>query len=107
MSIVIKQKRILDYYDLPLLFTGEDKQGKPYLCMLVDDDADELKYLCVHVTELLLESFMRGKVDLHDIYTRPNIKYYLCGDQFVITPHEEEVPEDWLPGTGYFYQGTK
>ena len=102
----IKYKELLYYYDRPLMFCVKDNLDCNYLCWLINKENDT--YLCIPETQNMLEKFNSHGIDgiQKDIYR--NKEYYTCQihetetDSTILTPHDGPIPEEFLPGLGFF-----
>lgn len=93
---------------MPELFISIDKIDTHYLCLLVEPEDDIFRYLTIPISKKKIAQFISGKIDLHEVYTTPEIYSYfflsineknqLVFDSFEIT----ELKEDWLPEKGFF-----
>ncbi|MCH5307643.1 MAG: hypothetical protein J1E37_06130 [Prevotella sp.] len=105
----IEITKILEYYDVPQLFIAEDAFGMKYLCLLYDIAEDgELKFIGVTVSFNKLNDFIKGHIDLLDMFMYPEKENSL----FTIRMKEEglfaeeynDIPNSsMLPEKGYFY----
>lgn len=102
--------KILDFYDLPQLFVAKDAMDVSYVCVLYDQQ-DGFHYLGVQVSDLRLQSFCAGQLDLRRLYEQPEQDNTL----YEVVVHEEqinamhllkpaEVAEHMLPAAGYYYE---
>ena len=102
--------RILEFYDVPQIFVAKDIMGINYLCLLYNH-ADDLGYLHIGVQISLqkLEMFIKGQIDLRDVYLYPEVDnslYDISVKHNVITADIfsfAEIPDYMLPDEGYFY----
>lgn len=100
--------RILDYYDVPQLFTARDTFDALYLCLLYDDTLS-CRYTGIRISGPRLNDFLTNKVDLRQIYLDPEI----TGEYFDVVYEnnvlykkrlsENSLPEEKLPSEGYNY----
>ena len=111
MTDTITHLETLEYYDGDLLFVAANCTfwNGYLLCMNVDRCKEYDRFVCVPISVERLLSFYRGELDLREIF-----EYALDGQPYVadindytspnpIYPHPRGfVPEDWLPGAGYF-----
>lgn len=108
-SIEITQ--ILEYYDLPQLFVGKDKVGTKYLCMLVDIIDTKPFYLGCLISNLRLDDFICGRIELREIFLEPEIRQWFTVkeiniEKVVLDDYSFSggnfIPEQYLPSAGYF-----
>ena len=106
MNNELRIDKILDYYDEPQLFIARDMFDAQYICLLYADD-EKPKYTAVKISNTKLTDFLRGKIDLRQVFVSPEVngEYYEVfnnGDHLSITPLEcATLPEDRLPDSGY------
>ena len=99
MKTKLKIDQILDYCDVPQLFTARDTL---YLCLLYEDNP-----VCRY-TAIRLSEFLNGKLDLRFLYVHPEQdKEYLDvafeGNEYQMkTMLEHSLQEDRLPTEGCF-----
>ena len=110
MQKPIIYQQTLFYYDLPLLFHGTDNIGVDYICLLVDEADEKLKYICVQISKERLKKFLKGYLDLRFLFSQPEInEFYKCEiSTFNKTLYLEYfptdiLPESMLPEEGFFY----
>lgn len=108
MNREIKIENVLIYYDVPQLFIGADLIGTKYICLLFDD-SDNFKYLTIEVSDERLRVFLSGKLDLRELYLKPEIKgeYFQTesiDNGFYLLPLKSDLNEDMLPEEGLFYE---
>jgi len=108
MRKLIVQK-ILEFYDIPQLFVATDALGISYLCVLYNN-GDEMEYLAVQLSELRLELFLKGELDLRKAYTEPeqdNTLYHVVVKDETVTANKlfqkDDVSEQMLPEAGFYY----
>lgn len=100
--------RTLEFYDVPQIFVAVDAVGIKYLCLhyeVVDDGT--LLYIAVQLSEDRLNDFLKGHIDLRQLYTNPEqegslyiVKY---DDTIIAQPYLEELLPSMLPLEGYYY----
>jgi hypothetical protein len=73
MTITIKACRILFYYDVPEIFVAIDTVGTNYLCLLVEDLADDLHYICTQISGSRLYEVGMGTIDIRTIFESPEM----------------------------------
>ena len=99
--------QILDYCDVPQLFTARDSFDTLYLCLLYDDTS-ECHYTGIRISSNRISDFLNGKLDLRSIYLYPE----QTGEYFEVlscnTGYTKEklaasiLSEDRLPSEGYY-----
>lgn len=112
MNKIATIEEVLVYYDRPEIMVALDKIGTKHLCLLINADENEIKYLCAPVSYKRLRDFKMGNVDLRDIYTTPE-----TGEMFFSVSKDFEnkdlvlkniffdhnvIDETWLPAPGFF-----
>jgi hypothetical protein len=110
MKKMIKYIQTLFYYDAPIIFHGEDNIGCSYICLLINQDAEALKYICTPVSKRRLANFNKGFLDLKTIYIEPELdEFYLCEienikapEQYLTLYSDNKIPEDWLPEPEFY-----
>ena len=110
MQRLIQHKETLIYYDGAQLFLAHDQFSTPYLCLLVEQDDQSDKFLCVPISQARLEMFYQGRIDLRTIYEAPESHelFYVQigneeGETFQLLPLGE-VPAEWLPEPNFFFE---
>jgi len=104
----------LEYYDVPQILVAADATGTNYLCTLYTKNADGgYLYLGVQISEPRLMAFIGGQLDLRDAYVHPEVEnalYTVAAKQDTLAAtaivHSEDVTEDMLPETGYYYDAS-
>lgn len=106
----LKLNRILEFYDVPQIFVAKDVVDINYLCLLYNhEDSLGYLYIGVQISSKKLELFIKGQIDLRDIYLQPeadNSLYNISVRKNVITAELfslTEIPGYMLPEEGYFY----
>lgn len=112
MDKIATIEEVLVYYDWPEIMVALDKIGTRHLCLLVQADEYEVKYLCSPVSNKRLRDFKMGNVDLRDIYTTPETGELFYseskdfGSKEIILKNflydHSAVDEAWLPAPGFF-----
>lgn len=59
---------ILIYYDVPQSFIAIDEARTKYLCLLMDNNENELNYIATAISDDRLADFTNGIVNLKDIF---------------------------------------
>jgi hypothetical protein len=110
MQRLIQHKETLIYYDGPQLFLAHDQFNTPYLCLLVEQDDDADKFICVPISLARLEMFYQGGIALRTVYEAPEsgeLFYVQIGNEdgetFQLVPLAE-VPAEWLPEPDFFFE---
>jgi hypothetical protein len=99
--------QILDYCDVPQLFTARDTFDTLYLCLLYDD-SPECRYTAIRLSSKRLSEFLSGKLDLRFLYVHPEQdKEYFdvafdSNEYQMKTMLEQSLQEDRLPAEGYY-----
>lgn len=62
--------QILDYCDVPQLFTARDTFDTLYLCLLYEDSLI-CRYTVIRISSKRLADFLAGKFDLRFLYVNP------------------------------------
>lgn len=98
---------MLDYCDVPQLFTARDTFETLYLCLLYDDSSEYL-YTGIRISSQRLTEFLNGKYDLRYLYLHPEQN----GEYFDVSYHGNEyykkifsgtfLSEERLPAEGYY-----
>ena len=102
--------QILDYCDVPQLFTARDAFDTLYLCLLYED-SPICRYTGIRTSSKRLSEFLNGKHDLRFLFVHPE----QCGEYFDISLQSNEyhkevlnehiLQEDKLPAEGYYMVG--
>ena len=106
MNDVLIMDRILDYCDVPQLFTARDTFDALYLCLLYDDTS-ACCYTGIRISVSRLNDFMVNKVDLRQLFLNPESRgeyfdvIYQEGTYHKALLPETILPEDKLPSEGY------
>ena len=99
--------QILDYCDVPQLFTARDTLDTLYLCLLYDD-SPECRYTAIRLSSKRLSEFLSGKLDLRFLYVHPeqDKEYFdvaFEGNEYQMkTMLGHSLQEDRLPVEGYY-----
>ena len=99
--------QILDYCDVPQLFTARDAFDALYLCLLYEDSPVS-RYTAIRLSSKRLSEFLSGKLDLRFLYVHPeqNKEYFdvtFEGNEFQMkTMSSQSLQEDRLPVEGYY-----
>lgn len=107
--IKLTHKQTLEFYDVPQLFVATDVMGVNYLCVLYAQD-NGYEYLGVRVSQLRLNAYLAGQVDLRMAYTQPEQEGSLfivkVKDQNITASallHTEGLTEEMLPAPGFYH----
>ena len=95
-------KKVLDWYDGPVLWLESRGGDQTYICMREQEDW----YLAAQVTPEEKESFLEGKLDLRTIYeTHDCFAFLPYFDRpiYRIALPKDKITEKFLPSPGYFY----
>ena len=108
INALIKVEKILDFYDVPQLFTARDNFDTLYLCLLYTD-VPECRYTGIRISSKRINEFLTGKTDLRQVMLLPESD----GEYFEITMKNNEfyidskltkpLTEDRLPEEGYSF----
>ena len=106
METKLTLDQMLDYCDVPQLFTARDTFETLYLCLLYDDSSECL-YTGIRISPQRLSEFLNGKYDLRYLYLHPEHS----GEYFDVSYHGNEyhkrlfsgtfLSEERLPAEGY------
>ncbi len=107
METKLTLDQMLDYCDVPQLFTARDTFETLYLCLLYDDSSECL-YTGIRISSQRLTEFLNGKYDLRYLYLHPEQN----GEYFDVSYHGNEyykkifsgtfLSEERLPAEGYY-----
>lgn len=107
----LEVEEILEYYDVPQLFTAIDEFGQRYICLLYEITEDGgMKMVGVEVSTMGLVKFLDGEVDLLSMFLNPEPGYHtvnvfrgLFGKLHAET-RNGPLEKCMLPEKGYFYK---
>lgn len=110
MKKTISSIQVEFFYDVPHIFSASDAVGCHYLCELVDQTDNALKYVCCPISHGRLKAFRLGEIDLRSIYINPEINdFYECYIGSFDDKHFEliyisskELSPDYLPDSGFY-----
>ncbi len=97
---------------MPQLFVAVDAVGTKYLCSNYEElDDGSLNYIAVQVSEGRLNDFIKGHIDLRNMFVNPEQEgsYYLLHyDYSTLTaqPTNQELNNSMLPKEGFFFDDT-
>lgn len=107
--IKLTHKQTLEFYDVPQIFVASDVMGVNYLCVLYNQE-EAYKYLAVRISQIKLDAYLAGQVDLRTAYTQPEQAYSLynvtVADKKITATAQlqpEELTEDMLPAPGFYH----
>lgn len=106
--IKLTHKQTLEFYDVPQLFMATDVMGVNYLCVLYAQD-NGYEYLGVRISQIKLNAYLAGQVDLRMAYTQPEQEGSLFavtvkGQAIIATALQpEDVTEEMLPAPGFYH----
>lgn len=87
MKKTLKITEMLEYYDIPQLFTAQDTDGLDYLCLGFDiDESGNLIYISAQLSKYQLNSFLNGDMDLSYILRFAEAKENL----YLVTMFDDE-----------------
>lgn len=112
--IKLTHKQTLEFYDVPQIFVATDVMNVNYLCVLYAQD-NGYQYLGVRISQIKLNAYLEGHVDLRMAYIQPEqdgslfavtVKNKIVTATVLLQP--EDVTEDMLPAPGFYHdpQGT-
>lgn len=109
MTTTLTISQILVYYDFPEIFVAYDNVGTNYLCLLISADNQETNYISTAISTKRLSSFINGKIDLREIFEKPEISNWLFFNQVKENIEAklwegESLPDEYLPDEGFIYQ---
>jgi hypothetical protein len=73
----IKLDEIYEYYDIPLLFSANDKDGNIFICLFAEETDVHLKYICVQVSEKVFRNLESNTKDVRSIFEFPASMIYI------------------------------
>lgn len=107
--IKLTHKQTLEFYDVPQLFVATDVMGVNYLCVLYGQE-EAYNYLAVRISQIKLDAYLAGQVDLRTAYTKPEQDYSLykvtvAGKSVTATAQlmQGDVTEEMLPDSGFYH----
>lgn len=101
--------QILVFNDYPELFKAIDSIGQEYLCLCIKYNEFEYEYCCVSVSKKRYASYLSGKIDLRDVFEKPELKeWWFTNDTSEQIINIElytfqTIPQEYLPTVGYFH----
>ena len=99
--------QILDYCDVPQLFTARDTFDTLYLCLLYEDNPI-CSYTAIRLSSKRLTEFLSGKLDLRFLFVHPELdqEYFdvvFQNNEYQMgTMLKQSLPEERLPTEGYY-----
>ena len=99
--------QILDYCDVPQLFTSRDTFDTLYLCLLYEDNPI-CSYTAIRLSSKRLTEFLSGKLDLRFLFVHPELdqEYFdvvFQNNEYQMgTMLKQTLPEERLPAEGYY-----
>jgi hypothetical protein len=86
-----------------------DNVGTNYLCLLISANNQETKYISTAISTKRLSNFINGKIDLREIFEKPEINNWLFFNQVKENIEAklwegESLPDEYLPDEGFIYQ---
>lgn len=107
--IKLTHKQTLEFYDVPQLFVATDVMGVNYLCVLYAQN-NGYEYLGVRISQIKLDAYLAGNVDLRLAFTQPEQEYSLyevkVKDKSIYATamlQKEDLTEDMLPAPGFYH----
>ncbi len=113
MRLKLRETRLVDYYDGPLVIEARDEDNRRYLCDVLEPCEDGMRFLVVPVTDDQVDVLNRGESCLRRTLLRAGKnKWYLSVPQwdfrepFAIERQRGPIAESPdLPGEGYTLTG--
>ncbi|WP_447590172.1 DUF6575 domain-containing protein [Aquipseudomonas campi] len=106
----IQVLHVLLEYDYPQVFVGRDRVDSRYVAMVVEEGNQGPVYLCTPISHFRCDELLGGKIDLRHIYEKPQVpEFFTCEPNdltgfFAINAYaSDEIPEQWLPEAGLFF----
>ena len=102
--------QILDYCDVPQLFTARDTFDTLYLCLLYED-SPICRYTVIRISSKRLSDFLSGEFDLRFLYVNPEQsgEYFdmsFRNNEYQMNMMSEHIlSEERLPTEGYYIVG--
>lgn len=102
--------QILDYCDVPQLFTARDTFDTLYLCLLYED-SPICRYTVIRISSKRLSDFLAGEFDLRFLYVNPEQsgEYFdmsFRNNEYQMNMMSEHIlSEERLPTEGYYMVG--
>lgn len=107
--INLTHKQTLEFYDVPQIFVATDLMGVNYLCVLYSQQ-ESYNYLGVRISQIKLDAYLAGQVDLRMAYTNPEQEYSLykvtVSDKKITATamlQNDNFTEDMLPAPGFYH----
>lgn len=109
MSKKLNISQVLVYFDFPEIFIAMDEIGTNYLCLLVELDEENTKYIASAISQKRLARFLNGIIDLREIFVEPELEewyyFYYTNDEILAELWQEaQLPEEYLPEQGFTYE---
>ena len=102
-------RQTLKFYDVPQIFVAQDTMRVNYLCLLYAQN-EAYEYIAVQVSELQLDNFTCGRLDLRQMFLEPeqdNSIFHVTVSSEHITADRllqpDDITEDMLPAPGYYF----
>ena len=57
----LRETRVLDYYDEPLVIEAQDENGHRYICDVLEPCEDGLRFLVIPVTDAQVQTLNKGE----------------------------------------------
>ena len=98
---------MLDYCDVPQLFTARDTFDTLYLCLLYED-SPVCSYTAIRLSSKRLSEFLNGKLDLRFLFVHPELEQEYFEVVFQENEYQMEampkqsLKEERLPAEGYY-----
>ncbi|MCW5887832.1 MAG: hypothetical protein KIT07_06875 [Anaerolineales bacterium] len=98
------------YYDGPELVESIDQIGTTFICLHAEDQNSAPLFVCVPISAGKLTSLKQGELDLRSIFQQPETSEFFVAEAtdgnvetLVAKEYREaQLPESWLPDTGFF-----
>lgn len=109
----IRETRLVDYCDGPVVIEAQDDDGRRYLCDVLSSREDGMRFIVVPVTDSQVDTLNRGETCLRRtlLHAGQN-KWYVSvpqwdfGEPFAIERQSGPIADSPdLPGEGYMLTG--
>lgn len=107
MKVILTVQETLIWHDIPHLFVAKDSVGGHYLCLAVNDEDVQPRYIAVAVSQERLQQLKSGKIDLYSVFAHPEMGAWFRIISFEEDralaepiPDTEQLPDAWLPEPG-------
>ncbi len=114
MNINLAVQETLVWHDGPQLFVAKDPVGGLYVCLAVGSVGEMPEFVAVSVSVLRLRALKTGQIDLHSVFSWPEMNAWFQIVSFdeknaIAEPMPElkNLPKNWLPVSGEFLHSEK